>query len=325
VWDEALARLDDAQAASKVFQTPAALEYVAGLQGALDQSGLVGKSNALTDIVKTVHRELREGDPEYFTIPASASAVAQSLLSYQSSHRPDDLWHFVTPDFRAVNVWLQLKSGDNQDMVRVIETVDAYLADNPPPDGISVNWAGLTYLNVVWQQEMVSGMLKALLGGFVIVFLMMLVLFRSVGFAALAMLPLSVTIGFIYGVIGLVGKDYDMPVAVLSALTLGLSIDFAIHFLQRARTIQAQTRDWRATVDRLFAEPARAITRNAIVIAVGFLPLLASPLVPYNTVGLFLAAIMAASGIVTLLLLPAVMQLTHRRLFARAGYKETNR
>lgn len=315
VWDEALVRLDDAQAASKVFQTPAALEYVAGLQRALDQSGLVGKSNALTDIVKTVHRELREGDPEYFTIPASASAVAQSLLTYQSSHRPDDLWHFVTPDFRAVNVWLQLKSGDNQDMVRVIETVDAYLADNPPPDGISVDWAGLTYLNLVWQQEMVSGMLKALLGGFVIVFLMMLVLFRSVGFAALAMLPLSVTIGFIYGVIGLVGKDYDMPVAVLSALTLGLSIDFAIHFLQRARTIQAETGDWRATVDRLFAEPARAITRNAIVIAVGFLPLLASPLVPYNTVGLFLAAIMAASGVVTLLLLPAVIQLVHRRLF----------
>lgn len=319
LWDDVLVRLEDAQSALKVFQTPEALGYLEDLQDALAASGLVGKSNGLTDIVKTVHRELREGDPEYFTLPVTSAGVAQTLLSYQSSHRPDDLWHFVTPDYRAANVWLQLKSGDNQDMVRVIEVVDAYVADNPPPADISVHWAGLTYLNVVWQQEMVSGMLKALLGGFVIVFLMMLVLFRSAGFAALAMLPLSVTIGFIYGLIGWVGKDYDMPVAVLSALTLGLSIDFAIHFLQRARTIHAETLDWEVTVDRLFAEPARAITRNAIVIAVGFLPLLASTLVPYQTVGFFLAAIMAISAVVTLVLLPSVVHLTQTRLFSKTG------
>ena len=45
------------------------------------------------------------------------------------------------------------------------------------------------------------------------------------------MVPLTVTIGLIYGVIGLIGKDYDMPVAVLSSLSLGLSVDYAIHFL----------------------------------------------------------------------------------------------
>jgi predicted RND superfamily exporter protein len=316
LWDEVIVRLEEAQDAARVFQTPEALAYVEDMQRALDESGLVGKSIAVTDIVKTVHRELREGDSTYFSIPAQSSAVAQTLLSYQSSHRPDDLWHFVTPDFGAANIWLQLKSGDNQDMVRVTEAVDAYVAENAPPGEMTVEWAGLTYLNVVWQQHMVSGMLKALLGGFVIVFIMMVVLFRSLGFALLAMLPLTITIGFIYGMIGLVGKDYDMPVAVLSSLTLGLSIDFAIHFLQRARVIHAGTGDWALTVERMFAEPARAISRNAILIAVGFLPLLASPLVPYNTVGLFLAAIMSASGLVTLVLLPSVIQLVKRWLFA---------
>ena len=109
---------------------------------------------------------------------------------------------------------------------------------------------------------MVTGMFKGLLGSFVIVFLMMLILFRSFGFALLAMLPLSVTIAFIYGFIGLVGKDYDMPVAVLSSLTLGLSVDFAIHFLQRARAVHQETGNWRRTVDHMFAEPARAIART---------------------------------------------------------------
>lgn len=322
LWEDALARIEAAQSAALTFQGPQVLAYVEELQRELVASGLVGKSTGITDIVKTVHRELREGQSRYFSIPETASGVSQTLFSYQSSHRPDDLWHFVTPDFRQANLWLQLTSGDNQHMKEVTELVDRFTTDNPPPQGITTQWAGLTYLNVVWQQDMVSGMLKSLLGGFVIVFIMMIVLFRSVLFAVLAMLPLTVTIGFIYGVIGLTGKDYDMPVAVLSALTLGLSIDFAIHFLQRARVIQAETGDWTTTVGRMFAEPARAISRNAILIAIGFLPLLASPLVPYNTVGLFLAAIMAASGVVTLGLLPGVISLMQRRLFPGTATKE---
>ncbi|MFV1985960.1 MAG: RND family transporter [Gemmatimonadota bacterium] len=315
LWDQILVLLEGSQAGGQVFKTPEALGYIESLQADLQRSGLVGKSNSLSDIVKTVYRELRGGDAEFFAIPSSSGGVAQTLLSYQSSHRPQDLWHFVTPDFGSANVWLQLKSGDNQDMKRVIEHVDEYLAGNPPPAGISVEWAGLTYLNVVWQDVMVRGMLEALIGSFIIVFVMMLVLFRSFWFGLLAMLPLTITIVLIYGLIGLVGRDYDMPVAVLSSLTLGLSVDFAIHFLQRARAIHAEVGSWPVTVERMFHEPARAIVRNAIVIAIGFLPLLASPLVPYNTVGLFLAAIMALSSAVTLVLLPSVMEVGRSRLF----------
>ncbi len=316
LWDEALLLLEEAQTESKVFQTPAALAFIEALQGDLQRLDVVGKSTSVVDIVKTVHRELREGDPQYFSVPGTSRGVAQTLLSYESSHRPQDLWHFLRPDYRAATVWLQLKSGDNQDMLRVVEHVDQYIETTPPPEGVTLHWAGLTYLNVVWQNDMVNGMLKALLGSFVIVFVMMLVLFRSFWFAVLAMLPLSVTISFIYGLIGFIGKDYDMPIAVLSALTLGLSVDFAIHFLQRTRAIHKETADWRRTVEGLFAEPARAISRNAIVIAVGFLPLLGSPLVPYNTVGFFLAAIMAVSCAVTLILLPSAMHLLRKRVLA---------
>lgn len=65
----------------------------------------------------------------------------------------------------------------------------------------------------------------------------------------------------------------------------------------------------------MFGEPARAISRNVLVIAIGFLPLLAAPLIPYKTVGIFLCAIMALSGAVTLLVLPAVLKVAEKRLF----------
>jgi hypothetical protein len=129
------------------------------------------------------------------------------------------------------------------------------------------------------------------------------------------MIPLTITIAVIYGIIGLIGKDYDMPVAVLSALTLGMAVDFAIHFLERARASYAETGSWQPSVGIMFGEPARAISRNVLVIAIGFLPLLAATLVPYKTVGIFLCAIMALSGTITLMALPAIIKLAEKALF----------
>ncbi|MCI0517291.1 MAG: MMPL family transporter, partial [Woeseiaceae bacterium] len=226
-----------AQVAARVFQDPAMLQLITRLQGALMDTGFVGKTNALPDVVKVVNRELRGGNEADYRIPETVPAVAQTLLQYQSSHRPQDLWHMVTPDYSSTAIWLQLKSGDNQDMTRVIEAMDAWLGENPLPANIEARWAGKTFINVVWQDAMVKGMLWSLLGAFAMVFGMMVLLFRSLRLGLLSMVPLSITILGVYGAIGWLGKDYDMPIAVLSSLTLGLSVDFAIHFIERMRAL----------------------------------------------------------------------------------------
>jgi len=158
-------------------------------------------------------------------------------------------------------------------------------------------------------------MLRAFLGSFLIVFLMMLVMLRSGLWALLSMIPLTMTIGAIYGVIGLIGKDYDMPVAVLSSLSLGLAVDFAIHFVVRARMLTTERGSWQSAAGPVFGAPARAITRNGLVVSLGFLPLLLAPLVPYQTVGALIAAILIASGAATLVLLPALIRVLEPWLF----------
>lgn len=313
VWYELIDFFDQQRGKLDPFKDPEQLRYMARLQQYLLDQELIGKSNSLADIVKKVHQELLGGAEEHFRIPDSSAAVAQCLMQFQSSHTPDDLWHFVTFDYRKANLWLQLKSGDNTDMERVVSAVQTYIEEHPTD--LDINWAGLTYINVVWQQKMVWGMLQSFMGSFIIVFVMMAVLFRSPLWGLLCMIPLSVTIAVIYGIIGLVGKDYDMPVAVLSALTLGMAVDFAIHFLERARSVQRETGSWADSIRIMFGEPARAITRNVLVIAIGFLPLLAAPLIPYKTVGVLLCMIMALSGSVTLIVLTAAATVLQKRLF----------
>jgi len=321
--DNALKVVNAQSQASEIFKRPDVLAYIEKLQAHLTKTGLVGKSNGLPDVIKTVHRALFEGAEEAYRIPATPAAVAQTLLTYESSHRPQDLWHFVTPDYREANIWLQLRSGDNRDMKAVVDAVDRFIVENPAPAALSHNWFGLSYINVVWQEKMVTGMLEAFAGSFIIVFVMMVLLFRSVAWGVLAMLPLSITIAIIYGVIGLVGKDYDMPVAILSALSLGLAVDYAIHFLARSRQIAEKSGPWPDTIKHVFGEPARAITRNVIVVGVGFLPLLAAPLVPYQTVGVFISAILVLAGAATLLLLPSLITLFNRSFFPQSEGTET--
>ncbi|MBT3811404.1 MAG: MMPL family transporter [Gammaproteobacteria bacterium] len=316
-WDQAQLFIDSEGQRSQIFKQPETLTYLEGLQNYINSLGVVGKSNSLSDVIKTVHRELLLGKAEEFRIPDSSNAVAQTLITYQNSHRPHDLWHFVTPDYRKTSLWVQLKSGDNEDMDYVEKEVAKYIASHPMPHNLQANWFGLTHINVVWQEKMVTGMFESFTGSFLVVLLMMILLFRSFSWGLLSMIPLTVTVGLIYGIIGLIGKDYDMPVAVLSSLSIGLAVDYAIHFLSRAREYSDRYGSWEAAVEPLFSEPAMAISRNAIVVGVGFLPLLAAPLVPYQTVGVFIAAILFLAGVSSLIILPALITLMPKLFFKK--------
>jgi predicted RND superfamily exporter protein len=315
-WEDRL-RTAKADAEAPAFKQPAVLRWVSALQEHLKEGDQIGKSTSAADAVKKAHYELRrDGDqPEEYRIPDTASGVAQVFLQLEGMKKKDSLFHLVDRDYQRTNVWLQLTSGDNRNMLAAKDLIEEWIAENPPPIELETEWAGLTYLNVVWQERMVGGMLEALAGSFVVVLVMMVFLFRSIRFGLLSMVPLTMTIGLTYGIIGWVGKAYDMPVAVLSSLTLGLSVDFAIHFLQRARELVKEKGSWSEAAPLMFREPARAISRNAIVIALGFTPLLLAPLMPYKTVGFFLATIMGISWLATLVILTSLLTLLSNVLF----------
>jgi predicted RND superfamily exporter protein len=229
----------------------------------------------------------------------------------------------LQPVWEKANVWLQLKSGDNQSMKAVMKFLDEYLAENPAPEGVEITWTGLTYINKVWQDLMVNGMLFAIIGSFGIVFVLMLVEFRNIVLGILSMIPLTIALVLSYGLMGWIGKDYDMPIAVCSSLSLGLAVDFAIHFLQRFKNHFKETGDVKETIEHMFQEPGRAILRNAIVISLGFLPLMVSSLTPYMTVGMFFSLLMVMATLATIFILPAAMKylapFVFRKFFKTTG------
>lgn len=291
------------------MKRPDVVSYMDKLQSYLHSHHLVGKTTSIADVVKRINYVLHDQDASYERVPESRQLIGQYLFLFLMSSKPDELDNLVDYDYKKANLWVQLRSGDNRDMTAVVRSVENYVKDNPLPEGISIKWSGLPYLNIVWQKLMVSGMLKATIGSYWVVFILLIVLFRSFWWAIIAILPLSFSIIFSYGLIGFAGKDYDMPIAVCSTLTLGLGIDFAIHFCQRFRAHFKQSGDSIKTMQWVTkGEPTVAIARNAIVVGLGFLPLVLATLTPYVTVGLFFGSLALFAGITTIFFLPALIE-----------------
>jgi predicted RND superfamily exporter protein len=292
-----------------------------------DGKKLVGATTSISDLLKKVGSVAFNST----TLPDTREKVSQYMFLFESgdAKRGRDMWKLITAgESKQSQMWLHFKSGDNQNMIAVENKLEEFMHNNPAPTitdangnqvQLSVEWSGLMHINKVWQEAMVKGMGEALMGSFVIVFFMMLFLFRSPKWAVIAMLPLSLTIVFIYGAIGFFGKFYDMPIAVLSSLTLGLSIDFAIHFIEHAKAYNLKLKDYAKTYDKLFKGTAQAIWRNVMVISIGFTPLFFAGLMPYFTVGMFFFLIMLVSGITTLLLIPSILKTFHAYL---PGFKD---
>ncbi len=302
---------------TEAFKDPKLLTYINNLQSYIinNNKEILGKTIAVTEIIKTVHRELYSGDQKQYRIPDTRGAVAQTLLTFQNSHRPNDLWHYVTPDYQEANIWFQMKSGNNQDLTRVEKLVGQYLITNPPPMKLEHKWFGLTHINITWQDYITVGMVKAFAASFLIIFVTLIILFRSFLWGLLAMIPLTFSALVIYGVAGMISGDLDAPLAYFSAISLGLAVDYAIHFIVRSKELREDHSSWKETIPAVFGEPSRAITRNVIVVGIGFLPLLFSPLVPYQTTGVLISSILLLAGIATLLILPALIKLFEKRLF----------
>ncbi len=305
----------------KLFKRPEVLAYMADLQAHLEKAGLIGKSNSVADVVRKVNQELTDGQPENFRIPDKLQSVSECYMQYQQSHRPNDLWHLVTPDYMQANIWMQFPSGDSMNTKAAVKAVEAYFTNHAPPAELDHRWAGLHYINLVLETKLVWGFLKSFAGSFILIFIMVSFLFRSPLWGLLCMLPLTITLLAIYGITGMVGKDYDLPIAVLSALSIGMAVDFAIHFLERSRAAYREKGSWKAVAPQIFGEPARAISRNVLVIAIGFLPLLVASLVPYKTTGIMLFMILSCSGLITLFALPAVLTTAEKWFFKKVRSK----
>ncbi len=312
------------------IKTPEVMLYIEGLQRHLEKLPVVGKTTSVVDYVKRINRVLHDDNPRYAVVPETKEMIGQYLFLFSMSAKPSDLDNVVDYPFRRANIWVQLKTWDAKAMQDVINAVEEYkvgtIHELPLP--MEMKPSGIAYFNLVWNHEVLWDMVRGFVLALIAVFAILAYDFRSIKWALVGYTPLLFTVLLIYGVVGFVGKDFDMPISVLSCLSLGMAVDFAIHFVSRFRQRLAETSPpfnsplskggHRGVADALLwtaARPGKGIVRNAILFAASFAVMMFAPLTPYITVGAFIVSMMLLSAVMTIIYLPALITLLQGWLF----------
>ena len=304
------------------IKTPEAMRYIESLQRELEKLSVVGKTSSVADYVKRINKVLHDDDPKYDSVPDNKETIGQYIFLFSMSAKPSDLDNVVDYPFQRANIWVQLKTWDAQAMRSVIKVVEEYKKSHPI--NMEFKPAGIAYFNLVWNDAVLWDMLRGFIVALIVVFVILVFNFRSIKWAIVGYAPLLFTILLIYGVVGFIGKDFDMPISVLSCLSLGMAVDFAIHFISRFKQRLAEisgtlkTPNSELITDSLLwtiARPGKGIMRNAVLFASAFSVMMFAPLTPYITVGAFIVSMMLLSSLMTIIYLPALIVLLKGWLF----------
>lgn len=149
---------------------------------------------------------------------------------------------------------------------------------------------------------------------------MIVLLLRSLKHAALGVVTNCLGAMVILGFMGWVGITLDMMTITIAAITIGIGVDDAIHYLHRFQAEMVQNGDDAAgAINSCHASVGRAAYFTSCVVALGFIVLLLSRFTPTATFGLLTAVAMAVAFVANLLLLPSLLMLIHRSSGAQQG------
>jgi len=118
-------------------------------------------------------------------------------------------------------------------MERLIKSYEDDLAWMTPPPGVSVRATGQSVLMTTVMDALTSGRVEMSLLGLVLIFVLLLIIYRDLIKALLPVLPMLVVIGWMGLVMYYGGLKYTPLTATLGALVLGIGSEYAILMMER--------------------------------------------------------------------------------------------
>jgi len=200
---------------------------------------------------------------------------------------------------RRTVVTVFLKDANYRDTAALTDAIEHYAEDHLAPLGVRLSFAG----DVAVSQAMIPAIVRTqvlslslAIGG---ALLGLWMLYRSLRWALYAVLPTAVAVLWVFGAMGWFGIPLGVATSMFCAVTLGIGVDYAIHFVERVRSADNAADPPRA-VRQALAEAGPAIVADTVAIAAGF-GLLTASQVPANArLGLLVALALAASCLLTL-------------------------
>ena len=140
------------------------------------------------------------------------------------------------------------------------------------------------------------------------IFVMFLVLFRSIKLSIIGIVPNFIAATFVLGFIGILNIPLDMMTITIAAITIGIAVDNSIHYIYRFKFEKENNNlEAKQITSNCHQSVGKAIISTSLTIIFGFSILVLSNFIPTIYFGLFTGLAMMTALFLVLTLLPNLL------------------
>ncbi len=130
---------------------------------------------------------------------------------------------------------------------------------------------------------------------------------RQPALALIAVVPTVFVMVSVLGTMALLDIPYTLVTSIITALSIGIGVDYTIHMIHRYREEYTRVRDPQTAAVRTLGTTGSALLGSALTTALGIGVLIASPMLALQHFGITAAITIAYSLIVSILVVPPAM------------------
>jgi uncharacterized protein len=297
------------------MQRPDVLARMDRLSTELSALPYVKKVTSLADYVKRVHRELNEGRPEAYVVPASSQEIAQELLVFGlGDEGRAELDRVVASDYSRAQITIKLASMSSDLVFVQVNEADRLAQSLFAGSGVTATVTGSGRLFSTLDHYLVRSQISSFAMAFLTVFTVIFIVFRSWRFGLLSIPPNLFPVLTVFGVMGWLDISLNVATVMVASVALGVVDDDTIHFISRYRkeTHRGATTD--EAIETATIHEGRAALTTAIVNCSAFGVLMLSEYRPSAWFGGLLALTMVVAFLAEVFALPATIK-TFPKLF----------
>lgn len=267
----------------------------------LESQPQIGKVLSLSS-TEEVFRTINKGEPlEDFHLSLVYSKVPESIKKVLISP-------YVSSDGSQARILARIKDSDHT-LIRndLLSKIKADLGVEFVKNGETVRLTGISVLYNNVLQSLFKSQILTLVTVFIAIMLMLVVLFRSVKLAFIGTLPNIFTASFILGCMGVFGIPLDIMTITIAAITIGIGVDYAIHYIHRYKKEYSESGDNYQAIHKSQTTVGKALYFTSITITLGFIVLVLSNFVPSIYFGLLTSVAMLISLFATFSIIPLLL------------------
>ena len=264
--------------------------------------------SSLSKIMKNLNKTLHGKQEEWNIIPTEPDLSAQYLFFYEMSLPYGlDLTNSISQNKESIKLVASLKELGSLEYREFAKRVENYASQNMPEDMVSIG-TGTRPIFAFLSNMLITQLTYALGIGIVLITATIILFFRSLRYGMLTSVTNLLPIGVAFGIWAIVSGEISMLVGIGMGTTLGIIVDFTVHFLskylhaRRQKNLSAEE-----AVEYAFETVGFALIITSFSLILGFLVLLQAFFIPIHGFVLFSSIAFLSALIIDLLLFPALL------------------